>query len=277
MDFTVDLEITSRITRCSISEAAGHQATHEKATAPDRLGTLLACIKAGASEFDCSVSDLLKNTAVINLKAPELITDTLTNKNGTQMGLIVSQSHEKKVYDANNGHHPVWATILAQDLVVGVEEETNARGEQIFPPREVEVQEKMSYLLNLGCGIIAVSLKHATLNPANEIRLKEIARADYPRHYLGAVPILISSDFSDEQDEAIRTDICLLNAYTWFTLDQFLRRVESSLRQNGYTRRLKVVQTDGQAVPITRVTPLKTCSPDQMVSLNQFIGAAGAM
>lgn len=274
MEFKVELELTGNFTTSFITNTQRHTEEISIKTAPDRLTSLVNCIETGAKELGYSARDLLKNTVSVKLRVPEIISDTLANKAGDRIGLVVSQGHQENVYGAGSTHHFVLAAILTQDLIVGVEEETNAKGEQIFPPRRADVQEKISYLLNLGCGIIAVSLKHASLNPANEIRLKEFAWMDYPRHYLGAVPILISSDFSDEQDDAIRANICVLNAYTWSTLDQFLRRVERFLRQNGYTRGLKVVQTDGEAVPITGVIPLKTCSPGQMVSLNQFIGVA---
>lgn len=274
MVFTIDIELTAKITHCLITGAKGQQVVGEETTAPDQLSTLLACIKAGARELDCSIRDLLKNTITINLKVPELVTGALARQSGTQVGLIVTQGYEINIYDAGNNHHPVLAAMLAQGSVVGIEEETTAQGQQISPPRAADAQEKVNYLLNLGCGTIAICLKRASLNPANEVRLREFAYADYPRHYLGAVPILISSDFSVERDDAIRTNICLLNAYTWFTLDQFLRRVENSLRQNGYSHSLKITQTDGEVVPITRVTPLKTCGPKQLAGLNQFIGAA---
>lgn len=278
MEFKVEVELDGNFTSSLITDTQGHTEETSVKTAPDGLTSLIKSIETGAKGFGyASARDLLKRARLVTLRTPEVVTDTLANKNGARIGLIVSQGHEANVYGAGNDHNPVLATILAQNLVVGVEEETNAGGEQVSPPREAEVQERVSSLLNLGCTIIAVSLKRAPLNPANEIRLKEIAIADYPRHYLGAVPILISSDFSHEQDDAIRTNVCLLNAYTWFTLDQFLRRVESALQQNGYTRSLKVVQTDGEAVPITRVIPLKTCGPDQLASLNQFIGAAIAV
>ena len=277
MEFKVELELTGNFVKSSITNSRRHTEEMSLKTAPDGLTSLVNCLEAGAKELGYSARDLLKNTVSVTLRIPEIVTDTLTNKAGDRIGLVVSQGYEENVYGASNNHHPVLAAILVQDLVVGVREETNVKGKQVSPPHEADVQEKMSYLLNLGCDIIAVSLKNASLNPVNEVRLKEIAQMDYPRHYLGAVPILISSDFSTEQDDIARTNICLLNAYTWSTLDQFLRRVESSLRQNGYTRGLKVVQTDGEAVPIIRVTPLKTCSPAQMVSINQFIGVPTAI
>jgi N-methylhydantoinase A/oxoprolinase/acetone carboxylase beta subunit len=278
MEFEVELEWTANFTSCLIRDIQGHTEEINLKTAPDGLTSLIKCVEAAAKEFGyASATGLLKKTSSVALRVPEIITDTLAKENEARIGLIVSQGHEANIYDASSDHNPVLAAILAQNLVVGVEEETNARGEQVIPLGVADAQEKVSALLNLGCTIIVVSLKHASVNPANEVRLKEIAYANYPRHYLGAVPILISSDFSAERDDAIRTNVCLLNAYAWFTLDQFLRQVENSLRQNGYTRSLKVVQTDGEAVPITRVTPLKTCGPDQLVSLNQFIGAAVAV
>jgi acetophenone carboxylase len=89
-----------------------------------------------------------------------------------------------------------------------------------------------------------------------------LIESDYPRHYLGAVPVLVSTDYSSEPDDSLRTHVSLLNAYTWFKVDRFLRRVENLLRLHGYNDTLRVTQADGEVVDIPKVTPLKTCASD---------------
>ena len=105
---------------------------------------------------------------------------------------------------------------------------------------------------------------------ADILHMWEFAQMDYPRHYLGAVPLLLASDFSQEPDDLTRTNTCLLNAYTWFSLDQTLRRIDTTLRQQGYNRSLLVAQNEGPAVPIPKVTPLKTGGPEQWEALNKY-------
>ncbi len=157
-------------------------------------------------------------------------------------------------------------------MIVGIKEEVSDRGEEVLKPSEGEVKDKIRYLLEFGSAIVVVSLRNASLNPANERIVKNIIESDYPRHYLGAVPVLIASDFSSERDEFLRTNVCLLNAYTWFNLDHFLRRVESFLQKNGYNGSLLVTQADGDSFYIQGVTPLKTCASDQIAFIGSVFG-----
>ena len=46
----------------------------------------------------------------------------------------------------------------------------------------------MRELLERGVRLLVVSFASAHLNPANELRARELIDRSYPRHYLGAVP-----------------------------------------------------------------------------------------
>lgn len=272
MEFEVELETTKNYTTSFVKDTQGDTEEIRIKTAPDVLASLIMCINEGAKKFGYSAQDLLKKTKSVKLRAPEIITDTLTNKNGARIGLVVSNGQEKKVYFEGNGENPTIGSIVAKDMIVGIKEEVSNSGEELLKPLEEEVKDRVRYLLEFGSGIIALSLKNAALNPLNEKLVKEIIESDYPRHYLGAVPVLVASDFSDERNDFLRTNVCLLNAYTWFNLDHFLRRVEAFLKKNGYNYSLMVTQADGGAGYIHRVTPLKTCASDQIAFIRSIYG-----
>ncbi len=262
MAFEIEIEMTRNFINTFIREIQGRTEEIRIRTTLDDFTGLIKCVEEGAKKFGFSAQDLLKRTKSVKLRAPEIVPDTLANKSGAKVGLVVSKGHEKNVYFEGKDKNPVLDSIVMKEMIVGIEEETDGRGMQVLKPRDEEVKDKLRYLLELGSGIIAVGLNHAGLNSANERSVKELIESDYPRHYLGAVPVLISADFSDERDNSLRTHVCLLNAYIWFNVDRFLRRVEALLRQHGYHYRLWVAQADGAVVPITRVTPLKTCASD---------------
>lgn len=263
MEFEVEVEIKADFTSGSITDTNGRAEEVRIKTVSDGLTSLMDCIEKGAKGFGYSARDLLKKTKLVKLRAPEIVSDTFEKKRGARVGLVVTEGHEKKGYFEGNGGNPTVGSVVAKEMIVGLAEETSVGGERVLKPREEEVKDKVRYLLEFGSGIIAISLKNAPFNPANEGLVKEIIESDYPRHYLGAVPILLSSDFSHEGDDFLRTGVCLMNAYTWFDLDHFLRRVEAFLQQNGYNFTLRVSQADRKAVLIHRVTPLKTCTSDQ--------------
>jgi N-methylhydantoinase A/oxoprolinase/acetone carboxylase beta subunit len=267
---SIEITLTDPLTSSVISTGQGQRAESQQTTTSDRITGILACLEAGAAQLNASLKELLKQTKTVTLSAPELVMGALAGKTGARIGLIITQGYEATAYGRNAAPNPLIGSIVSKELIAGIAEETNTQGRPTLFPETEEVIDKFRYLLELGSGIIVVSFKNAALNPANERRLQEIMRSDYPRHYLGAVPVLLASDFSREQDDLARTNICLLNAYTWFSLDQTLRRIEAVLRQHNYRRSLLVAQTDGPAVPIPKVTPLKTCGTDQQSELNKY-------
>jgi len=264
MAFELEFELAGNFIKGLIKDTQGNKEESKAKIASDVLTNLIMSIDEGAKKFGFSAQDLLKRTKSVKLHVPDIVTDTVKNKKGARIGLIVSEGYGKNIYFEGNGENPIFGSIVAKDMAVGIEEEVSDGGEIILKPGEEEVKDKVRYLMEYGSGIIAVSFKNADLDPANERLVKEIIESDYPRHYLGAVPVLVSYDFCQERDSFIRTNVCLLNAYAWFNLDHFLRRVEAFLNQNGYNYNLLVAQADEEAVNIHRVTPLKTCASDQI-------------
>jgi N-methylhydantoinase A/oxoprolinase/acetone carboxylase beta subunit len=269
-EYSVEITLTDHLTSSVISTDQSQRAESQQATTSDKTTGVLACLEAGAIQLGSSLKDLLKQTKAVTLLAPELVAGTLAGKSGSRIGLVVTQGYEATAYGRDASPNLLIDSILSKELIAGIAETTNDQGQQVLFPETEEVKDKFRHLLELGSSIIVVSFKNAALNPANERRLQEIMRSDYPRHYLGAVPVLLASDFSRDPDDLARTNICLLNAYTWFSLDQTLRRIEAVLRQHNYRRSLLVAQTDGPAVPIPKVTPLKTCGIDQQSELSRY-------
>ncbi len=262
MAFEIGIETAGHFTSGFFREAQGRTEEVRIKTDLDALGSLMKCIVEGAKKFGCDAQDFLKKTQSVKLRAPEIVAETLANRTGARVGLVVSKGYEKNAYFEGESKNPVFDAIVDKEMVVGIEEEVNVRGEQVLKPGEEEVKDHLRYLLEFGSGIIVVSFHHSTLNPANERFVKRLIESDYPRHYLGAVPVLVSTNYSSERDDYLRTHVSLLNAYTWFNVDRFLRRVETLLRQQGYKHSLWVTQADGEVVDIPKVTPLKTCASD---------------
>lgn len=262
MEFELELELAGNSVKSLINNHEGNKEECRGKISSDILTALKICIDEGARKFGLSFKSLLGKTKSIRIDISDIVMDTLKNKKGTRIGLLVTKGYEENIYLEGNCENPIFNSILTKDMTVGIKEEVSDGGKILLRPQEEEVKDKVRYLLEYGSGILAVSFKNADLDAANERLAKKLIEADYPRHYLGAVPILISADFCQERDPLTRTKICLLNAYTWFNLEGFLTRAEAFLKQNGYKYNLLVAQEDGESVRIQYVTPHKTCTSD---------------
>src|SRR5699024_12253455 len=75
---------------------------------------------------------------------------------------------------------------------------------------EDDVLDAVNQLISQGANRIVISLNEPNL-VEHENKVKNIILRKYPRHLLGAVPILISHELSDDNDDARRTWGGLIN------------------------------------------------------------------
>jgi N-methylhydantoinase A/acetophenone carboxylase len=221
-------------------------------TTPHDLSVcFLKCIEEGAKKFGVSVSQLLHETEVIRFSTTHA-TNTLIQRSGPRLGLIVTKGFENNIYSSTD-KSPVLDFIIPAEMVVGVENQAGKGGldrEQVMPV--------VRSLLGRGARIIVVSLENSHVDPADEKRIRQIANDDYPKHYLGAVPLLLSSEVSTANDNAARTNVALLNAYFHPDMVSFLYKAEDEVRNLGYRKPLLVVHADSGVARIAKTTAIMT-------------------
>lgn len=114
-------------------------------------------------------------------------------------------------------------------------------------------------LLRKGCNRIVLALDgddHA----ARELAFRRVFLRCFPRHFLGAVPLLLAHQLSDDRDLGRRAWTALLNAFLHPTMEHFLYHAEGELRRRGMTRPLMVFRNDGNASRVAKTVALKTYS-----------------
>ena len=177
-----------------------------------------------------NVRSLLSETEAIKLSTT-IGTNTLIQRSGPKLGLIVSKGHEKIAHgDRGNPLHD----ILSQDMVLGIGGSIDSAGSVIQPINEEEVRDTVKELLLHGARVIVVSLAGGALNLELERQVKYIVEMDYPKHFLGSVPIVLSTEISIASDDITRTNAAILDAYFHREMSRFLYKAEGELAQSGY-------------------------------------------
>src|SRR4029079_1263209 len=113
-------------------------------------------------------------------------------------------------------------------------------------------------LLERGARIVVVALADAPALAHRERRVRSFIAAEYPRHYLGAVPILPSHEVTLTPDPFVRVCTAVLDAYLHPVMSRFLYRVEDELRKSGYARPLLVAQSNGGTSRVAKTTAIRT-------------------
>ncbi len=252
MKFTIDIDNGGTFTD-GFFTSDGHIEWVKVDTTPHDLTVcFLQCIEEGANRFGLTVQQMLHETDVIRFSTT-YTTNTLIQKSGPRLGLIVTKGFEENLYTQGAAGSPALDAIIPGEMVVGIDERAGKNDVDME-----QVRSAIRSLLGRGARIVVVSLYNAHLDPANELRVRQIADEDYPRHYLGAVPMLLSTEISHTSDDASRTNVALLNAYFHPDMVRFLYKAEDDVRQIGYRRPLLVVHADGGAARIAKTTAIMT-------------------
>jgi N-methylhydantoinase A len=251
MKFTIDIDNGGTFTDGFFTGDGRIEWVKVETTPHDLTVCFLKCIEEGAARFGLTAPELLHGTEVIRFSTTHA-TNTLLQRSGPRLGLIVTRGFEESLY-SSDARSRALDFIVPAGMVVGI---GKSAGEGSVDREQVKLA--IRDLLGRGARIIVVSLYHAHLDPTGELSVREVANDDYPKHYLGAVPLLLSSEVSTSNDEASRTNATLLNAYFHPDMARFLYKAEDDVRKLGYRKPLLVVHADGGVARVAKTTAIMT-------------------
>ena len=254
--FTVGIDTGGTFTDSFVGDSEGRHWTTKVPTTPHDLTVCFAeAIAQSASIVGLELGEFLRCSSVIRFSST-IGTNTVLTRSGPKLGLLVTAGEEGSLYGAADGG--LVFQLLADGMVAGVEESVSADGQVGRIPDREEVAKAARRLLERGARILVVSLRNSVLNPANERAVLEAIDGSYPRHYLGAVPTLLSTQVSAVADDAARTSAAVVNAYMHKKLAFSLYRAEDDLRRASFRRPLLVVTADGTVTRVAKTRALST-------------------
>src|SRR6266567_4564841 len=99
-----------------------------------------------------------------------------------------------------------------------------------------------------------------SLDADDEARVKGLLLRLYPRHLLGAVPLLFSWELVADPDDIRRTWSGLLNAFLHPAMERFLFNADRRLRDARARQPLRIFRNDGASSRVSKSAALKTYS-----------------
>ena len=215
-----------------------------------------ACIEAGAAAVGHDLAGFLGGLRRIHFSST-IATNTIVERRGARIGLIVTRGAESTLYGSDAQTRGL-SSLLDRELVRGVPEEVDSSGAVIAAPRDSDLEAAVRELLERGVRLLVVSFANAHLNQANELLARDMIDRSYPRHYLGAVPLMVGSRVSLAADDHGRTATAVVNAYLHPNLVRALYLAEDRARAGGLTRPLLIVCTDGSTSRVAKTRAIDT-------------------
>ena len=122
-----------------------------------------------------------------------------------------------------------------------------------------ELVERVNGLAARGASRLVVAV-NGDRGAEQEQRVKRLLLRLYPRHLLGAIPLLFSWELVADRDDPRRTWSALLNAFLHPAMERFLFNAEGRLRQSRTRRPLLIFRNDGGSSRVAKSSALKTYS-----------------
>ena len=249
MRFTIDIDTGGTFTDGFFARG-GDWRTIKTPTTPHDLTVCFAeCIKEGARAFGLSPEELLREAEVVRF-SNTIGTNCIINRDGARLGLLVTAGQEALAPTADPEDKP---PLIAPDMVLGIAE--RAGGQAPSPEAVVAAAQE---LVDRGARCLVVAFAGSDRDPANERAARAAIKHEYPREYLGSVPVFLASDISERAGDPERLNAALLNAYIHGKLARLLYKAGEDLRRRDYAGTLLIGHNNGAAARVAKTRAINT-------------------
>ena len=258
---TIDIDTGGTFTD-GVFRLNGRVVTVKVDTTPhDPVKCFMACIEEGARALEMDGPELLELTDVVRY-ATTAATNAIVQMKGPKIGLLVSEGARNDLYgvkdDGENGSRaPIW-NFLDKSLVAEIHAAVNEQGVVTASVDEESFRTSVEKLLDGGARLLVVAFQGADLNPANELRARELFEAMLPTFYLGRPFMLLSHQVSPSGTDAERLNSAVISGYLHRELVGYLYRCDDAVRRRGYRHPLLVVHSTGGLARVAKTKALNT-------------------
>ncbi|QHS17583.1 hydantoinase/oxoprolinase family protein [Halopenitus persicus] len=253
-DYYVSIDTGGTFTDGYVSYPDGSTTVKVPTTDHDLTVCFRNCIDKAAAKLEKPTEEFLVNTDVIRFSTT-IGTNTIIERSGPKIGLIVTAGEEDGLFSAEAEDESL---IAGEDLVIGVEERTDADGEVVDPVDADEVQAAAKTLMNRGAKLLLISFANSFHDETNEERARTVIETEYPPHYLGPNQVLTANEVSSRPGYRTRTYTALVNAYVHRPMARSLYKAEDDARNSGYSNPLLIGQSTGGVAGVSKTVALHT-------------------
>jgi N-methylhydantoinase A/acetophenone carboxylase len=223
-------------------------------TPHDLTVCFLECIKVGAERFGISLEDLLYETDIIRFSST-IGTNAIIQRDGSKVGLLLTAGAKSLAPITSTGGK---SPLVRPDMVVEIDENSNLCEGAIRTPESASIMEAVQALIDRGARCLVVAFSGSELDPVNERYVRAVVKQEYPRDFLGSLPVFLASDISQRAGECERINAAVLNAYIHAKLVRLLYKAGEELRQREYRRNLFIVHNNGAVAGVPKTRAINT-------------------
>lgn len=179
-------------------------------------------------------------------------TNAVVERKGPMLGLLVAKTFDRAGLTSTPAERDLFEVVVGnrvRTIDAAVDDEALAR----------QLTSAVNELVAAGAARIVLSLSGAEV-AAEEARARCLLNRRFPRHLLGAVPVLLSSELVESGDERRRIWSGIINSFLHPSIDAFLYGAEAALRDRNLHKPLLIYRNDDNSTRVAKTVALKTYS-----------------
>ena len=250
MGILVNIDNGGTFTDVCISD--GEKVVHAKTptTPHDLTQCFLEVLKRGSDELygKPDAARLIREAECLRYSTTSG-TNAVVEHKGTPVALLVESGEEDNVYGAvaRLGDHDLWRAMVP----------LNPIGISVSKSSDIDADELIA-IVNQLLAKGALRLVVALRSEGAEQNIKQLLLDRYPRHLLGAIPFLVSSELAYDGDLARRTITAVVNSYLHPGMEHFLYGAENICKEQHLKKPLLIFRNDGDSARVAKTTAIKT-------------------
>lgn len=248
MGFLVNIDNGGTFTDVCISDGA--RLVHAKSitTPHDLTQCFIEAMKRGSRELfgEEDLARLIRETDCLRYSTTSG-TNAIVEHKGTPVALLVEAGQQDNLYGAAVGDTELWQAMVPQrPAALAVTKSGGIDAD--------ELTKVINQLLSVGTQRLVVCLGSALA----EQNVKAALLDRYPRHLLGAIPFLLSTELVNDVDLARRVATAVINSYLHPGMEHFLYSAENVCKSQHLKRPLLIFRNDGDSARVAKTTAIKT-------------------
>ena len=248
MGYQIGIDVGGTFTDLLVCDEDGRtRICKSPTTPPDPSLGVFDALEQAARDSGAELRDFLARVDAI-VHGTTITTNAVLTRSGARTGFITTRGFRDLLalrrgmktgerYDLELAPPPV---LVERALTLTVTERIDAKGQVITTLVEDEVHAAAGVLREAGVEAVAVSYLWSFLNPAHELRTREILQEALPEMYIS-----LSSEVLPQIRVYERHSTTALNSYTGPPLARYLDNLEQRLSDNGFRGVLNIMQSNG--------------------------------
>jgi len=205
---TIDVDVGGTFTDMVLT-LDGATSYRKVPTTPYDLSVgFMQVVEEAADDAGLSLEDLVGKVETVRYSTTVAM-NRLLERSGPRVALITTEGHQDATLIGKGAqwidgtrlderralpHMQKPQPIVPRELIAGVKERIDARGQVLRPLDEDQVREQVRGLVDRGARAFVVSLLWSFVNPAHEKAVKRIIREEYRDYHVGYLPVILSSE-----------------------------------------------------------------------------------